>query len=175
MSRLPWALMVAALALAASLGGAASHYRGQALTARRDLAALRDSVALQNQAARERLADLQSRRDAAQAALDSAYQQQEHTDAVARDEILRLRGELQRHPVRVRIQPLPPAACGPGGAGTPGDAATGTGAGAPDPAPSHGLLPAGNTARLVAVIQDIETLNAAYASCRASLTLEEPR
>ncbi len=168
-------LSAVALALAALLGGAASHYRTQALAARQELQALRGSIALQNQAARQRLAELQSRRDAAQAALDSAYRTQERNDAAAYDEILRLRGELQRRPVRVRIQPRPPADCGPGGTGAPGDAASGAGPGAPDPAPSHGLLPAGNTARLVAVIQEIETLNAAYASCRASLSLEEQR
>lgn len=166
-------LLAAALLTAALLAWAADHYRAQARAAQQALATLQGSVALQNQVAQQRLADLQSRRDAAQAALDSAYQQQEQADAATHDQITRLRGELQRRPVRVRFQSLPATVCGLGGGSTAGDAAAGSDAGAADPAPSHGLLPAGNSARLGAVILEVETLNAAYASCRASLAYEE--
>ncbi|MPN18487.1 hypothetical protein SDC9_165847 [bioreactor metagenome] len=127
-------------------------------------------VAAQNDQARTTLERLTTERDAAQAQVDTQHQQQEMADAQARQEIARLHSELERSgPVRVRISAQPAPACGPGGGGAPGHPSAAADPGAADAAPAYGLLPAANSARLAGVIQEIETLNAAYASCRSLL------
>lgn len=162
------AVLAAALLLCLALGLSMVHYRSQARVATAELTRLQADVRAQNTVAQAELDRLTAERDTAQAQLNAKHQYQEKADAAELQEIARLRGELERRPVRVRIV-AQPAACGPGGGGAAGKEALRTDAGAADTAQAYGLLPAGNSARLGAVIQEIETLNAAYASCRTTL------
>lgn len=161
-------LVVALLLLCLTLAWATDHYRNQVMAMDVQLERLSGEIERQNADAAQILATLTAQRDTAQTALDAAYQLQEVADAAAQQEIDRLRGDLEQRPVRVRIVPQP-AACGPGGGGTAGYAPAIADAGAADAAPAYGLLPESNTRRLGAVIAEVETLNAAYASCRAQL------
>lgn len=162
------AVLAVALLLCLALGLSMVHYRTQARVATAALTRLQADVSAQNTTAKAELARVTAERDTAQAKLDAKHQHQEKTDAAELQEIARLRGELERRPVRVRIV-AQPAACGPGSGGAAGEAPASADAGAADTAQAYGLLPEGNSARLGAVIQEIETLNAAYASCRTTL------
>lgn len=153
-------------ALAAGAWG--EHQHRQARQARAELAALQAAVAEQKAQAAQTLQTLTRERDAAQARADAAHALQEQTDAQNQSEIARLSGELERRPVRVRIVTRP-AECGPGDRGPAGDSPARADAGAADHAQTHGLLPEANTRRLATVIAEMETINAAYASCRARL------
>ncbi|WP_143326285.1 hypothetical protein [Vandammella animalimorsus] len=158
------ALLLACLALA----GVADWQMRRARAARAELAALQAAVAAQNAQAAQTLQTLTQERDAAQARADAAHTLREQTDAQNQAEIARLAGELERRPVRVRVVTRP-AACGPGGGGPTDHAPAGADAGAADASAAIGLLPARNAERLAAVIAEMETVNAAYASCRARL------
>ncbi|MBS3021399.1 hypothetical protein DJFAAGMI_04171 [Comamonas sp. PE63] len=144
------------------------HLKTKSQLVATELQQLQGSVATQNRIAKAELERLTVERNAAQARLDQLYQQQEKTDAQAVQEIARLTGELEQRPVRVRIVPQP-AAGGAGGCRAAGEQAASTDPGAADAAEAYGLLPAANSARFAGVIQEIETLNAAYASCRSLL------
>ena len=159
-------LLVLAVVLCFALSFGIKHYRQKALTVGRELQQLQDSVAVQNRTAAAELARLTLERNAAQAQLDQLYQQQEETDVLAVQEIARLSNELEQRPVRVRIV-ASSTTCGAGSGGTTGDQATAANSGAADAAQTYGLLPAANSARLAGVIQEIETINVAYASCRS--------
>ena len=161
-------LVAALVLLLIAASWAADHFHGQAQAARTDLVSLQQQVKTQNTQAEQTIKDLTDQRDARQARLDAFAAEREAADAANAQEIARLAGELERRPVRVRIV-AQPTACGAGGGGPPSDTATGAGAGAGDAAPAYGLLPAANSARLAGLMIEIETLNAAYASCRASL------
>lgn len=162
------AVLASALLLCLALGLSMVHYRTQARVATAELTRLQAGVKAQNTTAKAELDRLTAERDTAQAQLDAKHQHQEKADAAELQEIARLRGELERRPVRVRIV-AQPAACGPGGGGAAGEAPASADPGAADTAQAYGLLPARNSARLGAVIQEIEILNAAYASCRTTL------
>ena len=161
-------VIAALVLLCLALAWATDHYRNQFMARDVQLERLSGEIKRQNADAAQTLSTLTAQRDIAQAALDAAYQQQEVADAAAQQEIDRLRGDLEQRPVRVRLVPQP-AACGPGSGGTAGHAPAVADAGATDAAPAYGLLPESNTRRLGAVISEVETLNAAYASCRAQL------
>lgn len=161
-------LVAVLLLLSLALAWATDHYRNQVMAMDVQLERLSGEIKRQNADAAQILATLTAQRDTAQTALDAAYQLQEVADAAAQQEIDRLRGDLEQRPVRVRLVPQP-AACGPGRGGTAGHAPAVADAGAADAAPAYGLLPESNTRRLGAVIAEVETLNAAYASCRAQL------
>ena len=163
-------LVIIFLLLTLALSWLADHYRNQLRHKADELQQLQALVAAQNDQARTTLERLTTERDAAQAQVDTQHQQQEMADAQARQEIARLHSELERSgPVRVRISAQPAPACGPGGGGAPGHPSAAADPGAADAAPAYGLLPAANSARLAGVIAEIETLNAAYTSCRAQL------
>lgn len=161
-------LLALALLLCLALALGMWHFRTKAQTVASELKQLQDGVAAQNRIAKAELERLTVERNAVQARLDQLYQQQEKTDAQAVQEIARLTGELDQRPVRVRIVSQP-AASGAGGCRAPGEQAASTDPGAADAGQAYGLLPAANSARLAGVIQEIETLNAAYASCRSLL------
>lgn len=161
-------LLALALLLCLAFGLGMWHFRTKAQTVASELKQLQGSVATQNRTTKAELERLTVERNAAQARLDQLYQQQEKTDAQAVQEIARLTGELEQRPLRVRIVSQP-AASGAGGCRTAGEQAASTGPGAADAGQAYGLLPAANSARLAGVIQEIETLNAAYASCRSLL------
>lgn len=171
------AVLAFALLLCLALGLSMVHYRTQARVATAELTRLQAGVKAQNTTAKAELDRLTAERDTVQAQLDAKHQHQEKADAAEQQEIARLRGELERRPVRVRIvaQPVTQSvACGPGSGGAAGEAPASADPGAADTAEAYGLLPAGNSARLGAVIQEIETLNAAYTSCRTTLIDNNP-
>lgn len=161
-------IVAALLMLCLLLAWAASHYRNQSLASATQLHELSAAVEHQKREAARTLATLTAQRDAKQAALDTAHQQQEKADATATLEITRLQSELATRPVRVRIAPQP-ATSGQRCHGTAGDTATGADHRAAHAAQTIGLLPEPNSRRLAAVIAEAETINAAYASCRAQL------
>lgn len=161
-----WLLVVAVL-LVLLLSWGVDHYRSKARAATTDLQQLQADVRAQNTTAKTTLERLTGERDTAQTALNQLRKQQEKNDVTSTNEIARLSDELKHRPVRVRI--VTAAVSGASGGCTPGDAATSNTAGAADTGTAYGLLPAANSARLGAVITEVETINAAYASCRAQL------
>ena len=166
-------LLALAVVLCFALSFGIKHYRQKALTVGNELQQLQDSVAAQNRTAAAELARLTTERNAAQAQLDQIYQQQEKTDVLAVQEIARLTGELEQRPVRVRIVASSPT-CGAGRGGTAGEQASAADSGAADATQAYGLLPESNSIRLRAVSAEAETINAAYASCRAALFANNP-
>jgi hypothetical protein len=131
----------------------------------REYGELAGQVEQQNQQAERKLAELTAQRDMKQAALNKAAADQERKDADARAEIDRLAGELRDRPVRVRIV----AQAGSCSGGAAGDAAARAEDRAGDAGTADGVLPAENTRRLGIALTEIETLSAAYSSCRARL------
>lgn len=162
-----WLLLIA-VSLVLLLSWSTDHYRSKAISADKDLQNLRAAVREQNRNAQKTLDRLTTERDTAQAALNRHRQQQEKTDESTKLEIARLGDELKRRPVRVRIVATTPA-CGPGSGSPQGQPSATVFSGAGDPTQTYGLLPQGNSERLGAVIAEAETINAAYASCRAQL------
>lgn len=154
-------LSVAVVALLVGMG----HVAGRA-SMLREYGELAGQVEQQNRQAEQKLAELTAERDMKQAALDKAAADQERKDADAKAEIDRLAGELESRPVRVRIVTGPAGSCSGSAAG---NAAASTEDRAGDAGPAYGVLPAENTRRLSAALSEVETLSAAYSSCRARL------
>lgn len=165
-----WAVAALVL-LCLALSWAADHYRKQVTARDAELGRLSAAIERQNAQAAQTLATLTAQRDAAQARLNILFQQQETADAAAQQEIDRLRNDLEQRPVRVRLVPQSADSRG-SGSGAAGNACAAAHVGTADAAQTHGLLPAGNSQRLGAVIAEVETINAAYASCRARLMRE---
>lgn len=130
-----------------------------------ELAHVRGQVEQQGSEAQAQLDRLTAERDERQARLDRLSTEQEQKDAHAETEIARLAGELERRPVRVRIV----TEAGRCSAGAPGDATAGPEDRARHTGTAYGVLPDENTRRLGAALTEIETLSAAYSSCRATL------
>ena len=163
--RLPaWIIALAGLAVLALLF-ATHHYRELYGATAKALATLEGSVEMANKAAQDELERLTEERDREQARLNKLRADQEKKDAQAKDTIDRLASELANRPVRVRIV----AASGQGGSCAPGQGAGSADDSAGDSAAATGLLPEENTRRLAAALIEVETLSAAYNSCRASL------
>lgn len=161
-------LLAVAVVLVLLLSWGVDHYRAKASTAVRELQQLQAEVGEQNRTAQKTLDRLKAERDAAQAKLDKQHQEQEKTDANTIAEIARLTGELEQRPVRVRVV-TQATACRGGSGSAEGHTAAAADPGAADAAQAYGLLPESNSRRLGAVIAEAETINAAYASCRATL------
>lgn len=126
---------------------------------------LRGQVSRQSSQAKVTLDQLTKERDEKQAALDKQAQLQEGKDNAAKLEIARLADELANRPIRVRVVTASGACSG----SATGDAANGTETGSGNDASTSGLLPETNSRRLRAAITEVETLSAAYRSCRISL------
>ena len=161
-----WLLMVLVMALLLMAAGNVAlgvmyDNTSQALTD------LRGDVDSKNQEAEDKLAELTKERDARQAELERQYIEGEVTDAQRVEEIQRLTGELRDRPVRVRYLSAPG---GSSGGGADGKAIASAQPGAENPSASSGVLPDANTRRLVAAVDEVEVLSAAYASCRQALT-----
>lgn len=125
--------------------------------------ALAAAVEQQKVSAKKELERLTQERDIAQAALAHTAKQQEKKDAQALAEIERLDTELRNRPIRVRIEA---GACSSSSAD---NTAAGAGTGGANTSPTYGVLPAANSRSLGRAIKEIETLSAAYASCRSAL------
>ena len=161
-------ILLIALGLALSFGLAMTNYRDKAAQAADLLNALQRDVNTRNDEAQTKLDELTRQNQAMSVALTTLRTERESTDEANTKEIARLSGELSRRPVRVRLVPQA-SACGAGGGGTEGGQTAVANAGATDAASTYGLLPARNSERLARVIQEAETINAAYASCRITL------
>ena len=166
-------LLALALLLCLALALGMWHLKAKSQLVATELQQLQGSVATQNRTAKAELERLTVERNAAQARLDQLYQQQEKTDVLAVQEIARLSSELEQRPVRVRIV-ASSTTCGTGCGGPPVKQASATDPGSADTAQAYGLLPESNSIRLGAVIAEAETINAAYASCRAALFANNP-
>lgn len=159
------AIQTARLVLVVALVLTALHYRALYLATDKALEAAGAAMELQQAAADEKLRRMTVERDKRQAALDAAAQQQEVQDAAAIAHINRLQSELDSRPVWVRIVPEAGGCGGSPAGGYPGAADAGAG----NAAESTGLLPEANSRRLTAALKEVETLSAAYASCRRAL------
>lgn len=126
---------------------------------------LRGQISQQSAQAKETLEQLTKERDKKQAALDKQAELQEGKDDAAKDEIARLTDELTNRTVRVRIVTASGACSG----SATGDTTTGTEAGEGNDVTASGLLPESNSRRLRSAIKEVETLSAAYSSCRGRL------
>ncbi len=158
------AAMVAVLIVALALG--TYHYQAVYQATDKALMALEGSVKQANETAAAELERLTAERDERQARLDKQAEDQEKKDADAKAEIERLAGELERRPIRVRYVTAPSGA-GSGGAASP---ATGNPGDSPGNATAAtGLLPDANSRRLGIALKKVETLSAAYNSCRSFL------
>lgn len=158
------AAMVAVLIVALALG--TYHYQAVYQATDKALMALEGSVKQANDTAAAELARLTAERDKEQARLDKLVIDQEKKDADAKAEIERLAGELRNRPVRVRYVTAPSGA-GSGGAASQAAGNPGTGPG--DATASTGVLPDANSRRLGIALKEVETLSAAYSSCRSRL------
>lgn len=161
-------IFAALVVLVMLLSWSTDHYRSKAISADKNLQNLRADVREQNRDAQKTLERLTTERDTAQSALNRQRLQQESIDEATKLEIARLGDEFKRRPVRVRVV-TSSATCGSGSGSSEGQPASAINAGAADLAQTYGLLPEGNSQRLGAVIAEAETINAAYASCRAQL------
>ena len=126
---------------------------------------LKTKVEEANRIAEERLVKLRADRDRKEAELERLAEEREKLDEQAQAEIERLATRLEQRPVRVRVV-TEPRSCG---GSAEGDAAAGTGAGEEDAGQASGVLPEENSRRLREALTEIETLSAAYNSCRAHI------
>ena len=126
---------------------------------------LRGQISRQSSQAKVTLDQLTKDRDEKQALLDAQAKQQEENDNAAKLEIIRLADELASRPIRVRVV----TAGGACSSSTAGNSASSAEAGAGNTNSASGLLPESNHRRLRAAIAEVETLSAAYRSCRSYL------
>lgn len=153
---------LALLALFVGLLVAAMTYRDAYHAASEKAAILQHDIDQQAKAAEARLKQLTIERDAKQAKLDKQAKEQEKTDEQAKSEIARLGNELTQRPVRVRI-----TSTRHDSGSTTSNSTTAVQAGAGNEAEAYGILPAENTKRLADALMEVETLSAAYNSCRS--------
>src|SRR5690554_114808 len=98
--------------------------------------------------------------------LNKIAQQQGKKDEQAKIQIKSLTNELTNQLVRVRVQPEANQ-CSGAGASTNKDTADSEG----NRSEAYGLLPEINTKRLARAIEEVETLSAAYSSCKNTLQI----
>lgn len=153
------ATLVLMLALAWLVG-----YQSGKESAGKDLARLQGMIEQQAEEAGQTLERLTAERDKEQARLDRLAAEQESKDADAKAEIERLAGELRDRPIRVRYVTAP---SGAGSGGAASQAAVSPGDSAGDATAATGVLPESNTQRLGVALTEVETLSAAYNSCRS--------
>lgn len=155
-------LIITAILIAFAATFAGGYLQG-GRAATEELENLKGKIQQQAAQAEKTLAELTKDRDKKQAVLDAQAKQQEENDHVAKDEIARLTHELASRPIRVRVVTASGACSGSAAS----DRATSTTDSAGNPASASGLLPESNSRRLRAAIAEIETLSAAYSSCRS--------
>jgi len=152
--------------LAAVLGLATWHYRALAKTAGLALQIQNAAVVATNTAAQRLLDQRTKERDAKQAELDKRAEAQKETDEKAVTQITADDQRQRSAPVVVRVRNCSRDARS-GGRSTPGEAATSAGAGAEDAGAASGVLSKAGAGRLADALKEIETMSAAYSSCRA--------
>ena len=160
---------VLALALACiALGFTSCSYRDRLIEADKRVESQATAIKTQNEEAGALLAQRTAERDAKQATLDRLAADQEKKDEAATNEIARLAGDLRNRPIRVRVVPES-GTSGPSGGSAPSDTAGAATAGTGDAEPATWVLPEATARSLGEVIAEVETLSAAYSSCRALL------
>ena len=135
------------------------------LSAATELNNLKGQIEYAEREAQTKYDELMTKRDALALRLQEAAKHQEEIDNAAKAEIKRLSNELASRPVRVRIEPES-GACG---GGTRSAEAGNSSHSKRSEGQAYGLLPRANSERLRAALDEIETLNAAYASCKNTL------
>jgi len=161
------ALYVLAI-LVVVLGLATWGYRTQLKAVSFALATQSKAIVRQNLEASQLLKKRTAERDAAQKKLNERAKAQENTDGKAVAQI-GADDKLQRAaPVRVRVLDCTRDARS-GGGGAAGGAATTAEAGAGDAGTSSGVLSKAAAGRTADAIKEVETMSAAYSSCRAQL------
>jgi multidrug efflux pump subunit AcrA (membrane-fusion protein) len=171
---LAWACIVA---LCLGHGAIVTHQRNGARAERDQVKTALDTlsrqVVAQKREASEKLAKLTAERDQAQAMLNDARRAQEIKDGnnqAAVDKARRdLRAAVAAGGERLRDPWAESARCGGGGAGADGGPGAGAGPGARDGAQTGGLLSAELTRRLDQRQLEADTINIAYATCRADV------
>lgn len=128
-----------------------------------DLAELRADVKAKNEEAARILKAAIDERDRKQKRIDELLKNQELQDENAQSEIDRLARELEYRPIRVRYITRP-AGEGCGGAGSGETPAAGDRD--ENDTETSGVLPEANSRRLRGALAEVETLSAAYNSCR---------
>jgi hypothetical protein len=159
-------LLLALVALAGVLGLSTCHYRVLAKTSGLALQVQNAVVVATNTAAARLLEQRTRERDARQAELDKRRQAQEKTDE---DAVAKIAADDRRQraaPVVVRVQHCTSDA-GSGSGSAAGATAAGADAGAADAGSASGVLSEAGAGRLADALTAIETMGAAYASCKA--------
>ena len=126
-----------------------------------DLLLKHDNSVAQQQAT-AKLKQLTDDRDKAQKLLDDQAKAQGIKDAQAQNDIATLHAKLLNTHIRVQYLPSPASR-----SSSAGDPATSAADRAADETSASGVLPESNTKRLADALSDVETLSAAYNSCRA--------
>jgi len=150
------------------LGLATWHYRALAKTTGLALQVQNAAVVATNTAAQRLLEQRTKERDAKQAELDKRAKAQEKTDEKAVTQISDDDQRQRSAPVVVRVRDCTRDA-GRSGGSAPGGAAAASGVGAEDAGAASGVLPEVVARRLADALTEIETMSAAYASCRSTL------
>ncbi len=150
------------------LGLATWHYRTLAKTATLALQVQNAAVVATNTAAARLLEQRTKERDAKQAELNKRAQAQEKTDEEAVTQISAGDQRQRSAPVVVRVRNCTRDA-GSGGGSAPGGAATASRTGPEDASAASGVLSAAGARRLADALTEVETMSAAYASCRSTL------
>lgn len=164
-----YALMALA-ALVVVLGMSTWEYRRMFKATDFALALQNNAIKAQNTAAEQLLKRRTAERDALQKKLDDRAAAQEKTDGKAVAQIGVDDKQQRAAPVRVRVLNCTRDA-GSGGGRAPGEATAAAGAGAEDAGATSGVLSKAGARRLADALTEVETMSAAYASCRASLSL----
>lgn len=155
-------------ALVVVLGLATWGYRTKLKAVSFALATQSTAIVQQNLAASALLKTRTAERDAKQAELNERAAAQEKTDGKAVAQIGADDKQQRSVPVRVRVLDCTRDA-GRSGGGSASEAATATGAGAEDTSSASGLLSKAAAGRFADALTEVETLSAAYASCRTRL------
>ena len=155
------AIAAASLAFAFAVGYSAATNRLS-----ETIGTLRGQIEQQNLQASETLIRLTKERDQKLDEIDKALKDREIADEKAQIEINRLADELGNRPILVRVETRETGNCG---GGSVREAATTADTGRAGAAQEAWVLPESNHRRLRAAIVEIETLSAAYSSCRASM------
>lgn len=143
----------------------ASAYKGSYEALQVSFKALEKSIELNNEIADERLQFLTDERDKAQAKINQQSIEREIADNEAIKTIAALNDELNSRPIRVRYitKTAQRDSC------PSSDASADTTDSGGDATETTGLLPESNSRRLRDAVNKVETLSAAYNSCRDTL------
>ncbi|MGJ3704661.1 hypothetical protein [Variovorax sp. AFSI2.2] len=162
-----WALLALSV-LVVALGLSTWQYKRMYAATDFALAVQNNAIKAQNKVAEQLLAKRTIERDALQKKLEERAAAQGKTDEKAVAQIGADDKQQRAAPVRVRVHDCTRDA-GSGGGRAPGEAAAAAGAGAEDTGAASGVLSKEGARRLADALTEVETMSAAYASCRAEL------